>query len=306
MTRNFFQRLLAPSPTLSPEVEEARGELERLASQRQELAGPAGLLRDVLPILYRDPSADAAPALSGEAASAKLASGLPLLRGEHLELDPKAFQQRWTDICAVMHRHQKTDESPRLAEALRGGKLNARELTDGLLSGQPENVHARAEALDLDAGLMATVLRLTLFPVLSSLQTKLLPLRGETGWRLGYCPTCGSWPLLGEFRGLEQIRYLRCGLCAADWEFPRLQCPFCGTRDHRALGYLHVEAEEGKWRAATCDACHGYVKILSTLTPLTGPQLLVQELTSMHLDLAAAERGFMGQPCQVPEPGAEH
>jgi formate dehydrogenase maturation protein FdhE len=72
-----------------------------------------------------------------------------------------------------------------------------------------------------------------------------------------------------------------------------LLCPFCGTRDHRLLGYLHVEGEEAQYRAATCDTCRGYVKMLSTLTALTGPQLLVAELAMLHLDLAALQRNYL-------------
>jgi FdhE protein len=97
---------------------------------------------------------------------------------------------------------------------------------------------------------------------------------------------------LGEYRGLEQTCFLRCGLCAAEWEFPRLCCPFCGNRDYRQLGYLHVEGQEGKERAATCEACSGYVKMLATITALNEPQLLVAEVATLPLDLAATERGF--------------
>jgi len=39
------------------------------------------------------------------------------------------------------------------------------------------------------------------------------------------------------------------------------------------------------------DLARGYVKMLSTLTPLQPPQLLVADLATMHLDLAAADRG---------------
>jgi len=72
-----------------------------------------------------------------------------------------------------------------------------------------------------------------------------------------------------------------------------LSCPFCGTRDHHLLGYLHVDGEEGKYRAATCEACRGYIKMISTLGPLSGPQLLVAELATMHLDLAALARNYL-------------
>ena len=58
------------------------------------------------------------------------------------------------------------------------------------------------------------------------------------------------------------------------------------------LGYFHVEDEEDRCRAATCDACRGYVKVVTSLSPLTAPQLLVADLATLHLDLVAAERGF--------------
>jgi FdhE protein len=136
------------------------------------------------------------------------------------------------------------------------------------------------------------VLRFALFPVLSRVNVALSPLRQNQRWEQGYCPTCGSWPLLGEFRGLEQVRFLRCRMCTAEWELPRLCCPYCGTRDHQLLGYLHVEGEEGKHRAATCDGCRGYVKMVTTLSALDGPHLLVADLATMHLDLAAGEQGY--------------
>jgi FdhE protein len=161
-----------------------------------------------------------------------------------------------------------------------------------VLAGRPEMVRGRADALGLNAALAATVLRWTLFPVLSQFRASLEPLLAHARWERGGCPVCGSWPLLGEFRGLEQTRYLRCGLCAAAWEFPRLCCPYCGERDHRQLGYLHVEGEEGKERAATCDACGGYVKMVSSLSALSGPKLLATDVATLHLDLMAAEFGF--------------
>jgi FdhE protein len=192
-----------------------------------------------------------------------------------------------------VQKHQQANAGKLLAEAVRNGNLDPNMLTSDLFSGRVQAIHARAEGLGLDPGLTATVLRLTLFPVLARLNDALAPLREKARWEHGYCPTCGSWPLLGEFRGLEQSRFLRCGLCTAEWEFPRLHCPFCGTRDHHLLGYLHVEGEEARYRAATCDACRGYVKMVSTLAALSGPQLLVTELAVLHLDLAARAREYV-------------
>jgi FdhE protein len=288
LIRKWWRR----APVHSPEVEEALGELAKLAGERPTLAGPIAVLRDVLPRLYEEPIREMAPTLSPQQAAAKLADGVPLLRGETFSLDVQTFRQRWQHVCAVMQQ-QGTDAVQGLAEALRHDRLVPAELLGELLAGRPEAIHAQAEALSLDAGLMAIVLRLTLFPVLTSISAVLTPLREGLRWEQGYCPMCGSWPLLGEFRGLEQTRWLRCGLCAAAWECPRLFCPFCGQRDHRLLGYFHVEGEENKYRAATCDSCRGYVKMIATLTALSAPRLLVADVATMHLDLAAAERGYV-------------
>ena len=111
-------------------------------------------------------------------------------------------------------------------------------------------------------------------------------------WDHGYCHVCGSVPLLGELRGLDQSRFLRCGLCAAGWEVPRLWCPFCHNRDHERLSFLHGEGEEAKYRVSLCDGCRGYVKMVSTLSALPPLHLLVADVATLHLDLAAAERGY--------------
>jgi FdhE protein len=273
-------------------VVEALADLARHAEARPTLAPAMALLRDVLPRLYETPDDSRAPALTAETASAKLSAGTPLLRGETVQVDAPAFRRRWRAVCAAVAQHQNSDAGAALAAALERGRLDVGDLVGAVLSGQPEAVHARADALGVDAGLTTAVLGLVLFPAFSRIADALAPLRQGVRWEHGCCPTCGSWPLLGEFRGLEQTRFVRCGLCASEWEFPRLLCPFCGERDHRQLGYFSVEGEEARWRAATCDACRGYVKMVSSLAALSGPALLVANVATLHLDLAAADRGY--------------
>ena len=47
--------------------------------------------------------------------------------------------------------------------------------------------------------------------------------------------------------------------------YPRLVCPFCGNQEPGSLGYFHVEGEEARYRAATCEVCNGYMKMVSSL-----------------------------------------
>jgi FdhE protein len=288
----FLHNLLGRSASLPPEVQAAIEELAQLGRERPSLAEPAALLADVLPIVCTDGSGEPPPEITRQQAVAKLAGGVPLLRGEPLSFDAKAFRRRWQQVCSAIQRHQPGDAPQALADSVRRGRLDPEDWLREMLAGRPEAVHARAAGLGLDAGLAGSVLRFSSMPVLTRANAALESLRSGVPWEGGHCPTCGNGPLLGEYRGLEQSRFLRCGFCAADWAFPRLRCPHCGERDHHKLGFFSVEGEEGKYRAAVCDACRGYVKMLSTLTCLSGPRLVVGDLATLHLDLAALERGY--------------
>ncbi|OAI54497.1 hypothetical protein AYO44_14860 [Planctomycetaceae bacterium SCGC AG-212-F19] len=288
---DFIRKLLGRKPTLPPEVVEAQAELARLGQDRPVLAELAAQLSDFLIALYAEPIRVVVPSLSKETASEKLNAGVPLLRGETLDVDWPAVQRRLQDVVAALAQ-RRADAAPALAHAIRSGKLAIADLASAVLARQPEKIHEIAGSLGLDVSLTGSVVSLTLFPVLVPIQAGLESLVSSGAWAEGYCPVCGSYPKLGEFRGLEQIRFLRCGLCAAQWQFPRLRCPGCGQRDHRQLGYLHVEGEENKWRAAICEECRQYVKMVSTLTPLTPLQLLVTDVATVHVDLLAADKGY--------------
>lgn len=289
MLHGFLDRFRRGGAAPSHEVQEALAELARLAAGRPAFREPAELLAAVLPLLFEPPSPPPQVTLTSEAGMARLAAGVPLLRDERLPLDAGVLRERWLRLCAALG----SDRARAAADAVRQGRLEPAVLAGRVLGGQPTAGLQEADALGLDAGLAATVLRWTLFPLLAPLALALAPLHASARWERGYCPVCGSWPLLGELRGLEQVRFLRCGLCTTGWPLDRLVCPYCGNRDHRQLGYLHVEGEEAQYRAAHCDACRGYVKLVATLAALPGPQLLVADLATMHLDLAAAEQAYV-------------
>ena len=270
----------------SPELAEALAELDHLAQRKAALAVPCAVLKEVLPALFAEPIQETALSLNAGQIKDKCSAGLPLLQGEPLHWHVKSLRGRWRAICQAVQK--QNDAASALAEKF--DALDPSGLIGEVLAGRPETLPARAAMLNLDPALMATVLRLTAFPVLANYATAVVS--QNPTWEHGYCPICGSGPLLGEFRGLEQTRFLRCGWCASSWPFPRLRCPFCDNRDHRLLGYFHVEGEENRHRAATCDGCRRYVKMVSTLTALSSPQLLVADLATVHLDLVAGDRGY--------------
>ena len=116
--------------------------------------------------------------------------------------------------------------------------------------------------------------------------------RVPTGWAHGYCPMCGGWPALAEIRGLDGERHLRCASCGSDWRIAWLRCPFCGEGDHETLGSLVSPDSRGRQTIEVCDACRGYVKTITTLTPMPPGHVVLQDLATLVLDIAALERGY--------------
>ncbi len=277
-------------PSITAPIHDALEELAQLAKRRPWLAQHVAVFSDALPVLF-DRWPEMQLKLDPDTARTKLHDHVPLLRGIEVPIDQTGFRRRWLAIASAVERHREP-AAKKIAELLRDGHVKPESLVRLILAGDVKSIEEESQSLKMDSSLFLTVLRLTLFPVLADLAEVLAPLHKSFAWTDGYCPMCGSWPLLSEFRGLEQIRFMRCGVCATDWDFARLKCPYCMTCDHNQLGYLHVEGEESKYRVATCDSCRGYGKAESTVVALTPPQLIVADLAPMHLELAAAERGY--------------
>ena len=113
-----------------------------------------------------------------------------------------------------------------------------------------------------------------------------------SSWREGYCPVCGAWPTLAEFRGLERKRWLRCGRCATGWEVAWLRCPFCDETQHANLGYLAPEEGETTRKVEVCDTCKGYVKAEPTVKHLAPWEIVLDDLATVPLEVAALDRGY--------------
>ena len=285
LTKLFGRRI-----PLAPEVEEAIEKLRRMEAQ-PDLRDVAGANAALLEAMYTRPLPVPPIAIDPAHAATKQAGGVPLLRGEPPRFYAARVRDRFLDLCRVMEE-RGNPFAAELRHAARSGTFPIVDLATEVLAGDPHAIAARAADADLDAGLAATLLRLTLFPALAQLAAGLQPLLDTTTWRRGYCPVCGAWPLLGEYRGLELARFLRCGLCATAWEVDRLVCPFCENRVPQDLVNLAVEGEEQKHRAVACRRCHCYVKQISTLAPIPPAQLLVADVATLHLDLIALDRAY--------------
>ena len=174
---------------------------------------------------------------------------------------------------------------------LRSRRLDALALLRAAIARDADALREMASAAAVEVDALGVVAQLAAMPILHACAKHLQEQVPETRLE-GYCPICGAWPVLAELRGLERNRRLRCGCCGGDWPLPVLHCAFCGEIRHDQLGYLLPEGEEQNRRVDVCKTCKGYVKTFSTLRPMSLRSLVMEDLASVELDIAAQERGY--------------
>jgi FdhE protein len=119
----------------------------------------------------------------------------------------------------------------------------------------------------------------------------------------GVCPLCGSEPVASMVYAespYQGYRYLHCALCAAEWHMVRVQCTRCGASG-KSIAYQSAtiganeendgSAAEAPVRAETCEACHGYRKILYQEKD-PGVEPLADDLATLNLDLLLGQSGY--------------
>jgi FdhE protein len=276
----LFGRRAEPAPSLVA----ALADLDRLTAKRPELAPAARALVACLRAAFGTPSLETIAPPNAEVVQNAWREGVPAFRVAPPALDRPAIEARAVAICDALRAENPA--AGLLRKRIRQGEANLLAAWESArLGGAPEESAARASAGSLDSALLLSVLRLALLPALARFAEALAPSLLETSWTRGDCPNCGQVSTLAESRGLEQRRFLRCGLCAAEWPGDRLRCSFCGETDPQALHYRFVQGERDRHRLALCDRCGGGLKVVSTLAPMTPPGLLVAELETVHLDM---------------------
>jgi transcription elongation factor Elf1 len=251
-------------PEPATDLAAALASLDRLAADRPELAAPARTLALALAAAFDRP----APATLDAPADAPP----PVFRTHPPTFDPADLRRRAAAVCRSLETANPAARP--LRAALDAGALDlAAHLAAIFADHEPSPL-----SIGLDTALVESVARLVALPSLATISN----LRSQISNRRFTCDFCGSPPLLAEARGLEQHRILRCGLCAAAWPMPRLDCPACAAAK---LGVFHVEGEQEQHRLLACPVCGLRIKLVTTLGPLTPPALLAADLATVHLDL---------------------
>ncbi len=313
--------LTRPAVTQDPVVRQ----LEALAHVTPELREAAEIYAVILPVLRNHPDLAVPVAMTAPEARMKLERGSFLLQGEELEFDEWTAREILTRLArgleAVPERQATTDhwlwlrverrKKPRPAEQrgedgeliratsarqirllLERGDIEVGILLARAAAGDQSFIIALAEDQALDAGLLWTLARYALMPALHAWRSELAPLVEGVEWEKDYCFVCGADANFAELTGEQLSKRVRCSRCGADWSVRRLMCIHCGSEDHRTLSYLYPDGERDQHRVEVCDLCKGHLKVITAFAPTPPEQLLVQDLSTLYLDMMAHQHGY--------------
>jgi FdhE protein len=213
----------------------------------------------------------------------------PLLAGAVLDLEAEAIRglfQRLVGIAA-------SSETSKMAtlRAVVETELDALELFTASLCQDRARLGEVARASGADSDALQAVAALLPVPFLQACRHAWASAISRS-WVEGYCPVCGAWPAFAEVRGIERARYFRCGRCGGAWHARLLNCPYCAERDHGGL--VSLVPENGGTHAVidACKRCSGYVKAFTRLQGCAPDAVMLEDLASVELDVAAVELGY--------------
>lgn len=234
----------------------------------------------------------------------------PLLAGATLHVRARSVRQlleRLIDAAVACGTSKMTT-----LELALDGDLDVVALFKASLCQDADHLRRVAMSRSADIDAFQAVAGLLSIPVLHACGRRLessIP----TSWTKGYCPVCASWPAFVEERGIERSRHLRCSRCGAGWYSHGLCCVYCGLTDHEALVSLVPEKGRSHGSIEGCTRCLGYVKVLMKLQACEPAAVLLDDLSSVALDIAACSSGYVrpsgagfSLDLAVSEPPARH
>jgi FdhE protein len=249
----------------------------------------------------REPATQPFP-LPREQVIARVRHGIPLLHEQPVWLDIHYVADLFSRLVDAFIQRGDADMAPQLqllVHAATSGLIYPQQLFGEAFVHHEDHLAELAMAAGVETELFSAIVSLSVAPLLRAYAARLGAVLEQAddgslqggAWTRGYCPICGGWPLIGELRGVELALWLRCAACANAWRGQRLACPFCGNDDYHSLGTLTVEGEQ-RFRVSVCERCKGFLKVGNAFDPAPAELLALDDVASLHLDVAAIERGY--------------
>ena len=227
----------------------------------------------------------------------KMEGGLPLIDFTGKEYDLSRPKQYFNSLISIVEKRMP-EEAQNIISIIKNKQYDWEKMIRASFDRSDEEGEAANEELASGSEARENLDLIDLFteeslrPELEIIAEKYDEIIAKSGWSEGYCPICGKEPKIGEIREEEQgKRYLFCHQCGFKWYFHRIKCPFCGNDEQHTLAYFAVEGEEHH-RVDVCNKCRRYIKIIELTKSSEEPNLDVEDIATLHLDMIAYDEGY--------------
>ncbi|MFP4672181.1 MAG: formate dehydrogenase accessory protein FdhE [Desulfohalobiaceae bacterium] len=219
--------------------------------------------------------------------------GLPLLPRQSFPFDHGQAESLLEQAWGILEKDVPylQEALHRLQKMLADKKLEPQALFQAYLEDSQEAFQAWSEEFPEAPGMPLFLARSSLSPSLYKVAEHVNQLHPQDRvWEYGYCPVCGSLPLICLLRDQGQ-RYGCCSFCGTQYHIPRLGCVYCGEQDAARQDYVYSEEVQG-FRVDVCGSCSNYIKTADfrQMDRHYLPEL--DDLQSLALDLVAQEKGY--------------
>ncbi len=247
------------------------------------------ILSDILILRegYRKDMADVFTTVDESLIAKKMTGGLPLIDFSCGRFDLSKPREYFLALLGIAEK-RAPGETTELAEKIRNGSYDFEKMVLNSFYTQDDEPPAEMEEDFFD--LIELFLEESLRPSLEIVAQKYADVIARSEWSEGYCPICGKEPKIGQIRG-EEGRFLFCNQCGFEWHFLRIKCPFCSNEEQQSLAYFTVEGDE-QYRVDVCNECKRYIKIVDFRESKREPNLDVEDIATLHLDILANEEGY--------------
>jgi FdhE protein len=215
-------------------------------------------------------------------------SSTPLLAGAYVPFDA-AIARQFMDRLVGRASRVGTAAMATVERAL-GAGADLETIFIASVCQKPEELETIASSAGANVAAVQAVAALLCVPFLHACNQRWSS--SNRVWTEGYCAVCGSWPAFAEVRGIDRSRYLRCGRCGGEWHARILHCAYCRTTNHDDLVTLTPRSATAAGVVEACTGCGGYVKAFTRLQGCAPAAVMLEDLGSIDLDVAAIEHGY--------------
>jgi hypothetical protein len=209
----------------------------------------------------------------------RLAKGLPQIIFEELDLEKVPFPDLFRRIFNLLIPYTGYTHGGKPEPSPANIIEQAREIF--LSQGPLINPDSSGDLVRIASGFV-------LAPYLQLACERILPRIPPGLWHREFCPLCGGRPAFAALTSESGSRILLCPRCYAEWNYGRIGCPFCKSRDSQT----YYSSEDNRYRLYVCGDCNRYLKTLDARDGASDLCLPVECIVTVSMDLTAQEKGF--------------